>query len=114
MAEGVGETKPHTLNAVCTVPPFFFTLSTDVAFLGKAMSRRDSQAKTVTDAYRSLADKLRERKGVDYASAKLEGLDGDGEIVEFVRGKDLGRFLRSAPEKMEGLVQPVRPGEVSP
>ena len=74
------------------------------------MSRRDTNHKRAPDAYRCLADQLRERKGVVYASAKLEGQDGDGEIVEYVRGKDLGRFLRAAPEKMEGLVQPVRPG----
>jgi hypothetical protein len=58
-----------------------------------------------------LADQLREKKGVTYANAKLELTNGDGEIIEFVRGKDLARFLRAAPEKMDGLVQPIRPGE---
>ncbi|GAX73131.1 hypothetical protein CEUSTIGMA_g584.t1 [Chlamydomonas eustigma] len=62
------------------------------------------------DPYKVLADQLREKKGVDYANAKLELTNGDGEIIEFVRGKDLARFLRAVPEKMDGLVQPIRPG----
>lgn len=64
-------------------------------------------------SYKKLADQLREKKGVDYASAKLEQADGDGQHIEYVRGKDLARYLRAAPEKMEGLVQPVRPGMYS-
>lgn len=61
--------------------------------------------------YKALADQLREKKGVPWASAKLEVADGESRHVEFIRGKDLARFLRAAPEKLEGLVQPVRPGE---
>ena len=74
------------------------------------MAAQRHNKKQADDAYKALADQLREKKGVDYANAKLEQPDGDGEIIEFVRGKDLARFLRAAPEKMEGLVQPVRPG----
>lgn len=60
--------------------------------------------------YKKLADQLREKKGVEYGTAKLEVADGESKHVEFVRGKDLARHLRASPEKMEGLVQPIRPG----
>ena len=77
----------------------------------RKMSKAAAKKTEYKDGYRLLADTMREKKGVDYANAKLEGPDGDGEIIEFVRGKDLARYLRAHPEKMEGLVQPVRPGE---
>lgn len=65
------------------------------------------------DPYRRAADLLRDgKKGVDYAQAKLEREgEGNAEWVEFVRGKDLARFLREHPEVMEGLVQPLRAGD---
>ena len=65
------------------------------------------------DPYRRAADHLRDgKKGVDYSQAKLEREgEGNAEWVEFVRGKDLARFLRKQPEVMEGLVQPLRAGE---
>ena len=77
---------------------------------GMSSSKGPKKAE-IKDGYRLLADTMREKKGVDYANAKLEGPDGDGEIIEFVRGKDLARYLRAHPEKMDGLVQPIRPGE---
>ncbi len=61
--------------------------------------------------YRQLSEKLREKAGVPFASAKLELQDGSGTIVEFVRGKDLARYLRAHPEKMDGLVKPAKEGE---
>ena len=60
-----------------------------------------------------MADSLREKKGVTWATAKLEDDDGDGTYVEYFRGKDFARFFRAAPEKMDDLVQPTRPGKLS-
>mmetsp|Transcript_28438 Transcript_28438/g.62577 ORF Transcript_28438/g.62577 Transcript_28438/m.62577 type:complete len:308 (+) Transcript_28438:149-1072(+) len=68
------------------------------------------KAKVAEDPYKKLADQLREKKGVQYATAKLEQENGEGDYVEFFRGKDFARYLRAAPDKMEGLVQAVRPG----
>ena len=66
----------------------------------------------IKDPYRKTAELLRDgKKGVDYAQAKLEREgEGNAEWVEFVRGKDLARYLRKQPEVMEGLVQPIRAG----
>lgn len=66
--------------------------------------------KRVDCPYKKLADTLREKQGVPYASAKLEASNGDGDYVEFFRGKDFARYFRANPEKMENLVQPLRPG----
>eukprot|EP00798_Chlamydomonas_sp_ICE-L_P014774 gene14774-20823_t len=60
--------------------------------------------------YKNLADSLREKKGVPFATAKLESANGDGDYVEFFRGKDFARYFRANPEKMNDLVQPIRPG----
>lgn len=55
--------------------------------------------------YKALADALRSKEGVPYGSAKLELPNGEGSYVEFVRGKDLARYIRSNTDKMTGLVK---------
>ena len=60
-----------------------------------------------------MADSLRERKGVQWATAKLETADGDGTYVEFFRGKDFARYFRANPEKLSAVV-PLKPGALPP
>jgi hypothetical protein len=56
-----------------------------------------------------MADSLRERKGVQWATAKLETADGDGTYVEFFRGKDFARYFQANPDKLSAVV-PLKPG----
>lgn len=63
-----------------------------------------------TDPIKALADSLREKKGVQWGTAKLETPDGEGTYVEYFRGKDFARYFRANPEKLNIHV-PAKPGK---
>ncbi|KAG2446737.1 hypothetical protein HYH02_008298 [Chlamydomonas schloesseri] len=69
-----------------------------------------SEDKDFKDPYKHLADTLREKKGVQWATAKLEAYDGDGTYVEYFRGKDFARYFRANSEKLN-LCVPPKPGK---
>ncbi|MEW5297798.1 MAG: hypothetical protein WDW38_006982 [Sanguina aurantia] len=65
------------------------------------------------DALKKLADSLREKKGVTYATAKMEidPTPGAGQsYVEFFRAKDFSRYFQANPHLLEGHVAPLKPG----
>ncbi len=63
-----------------------------------------------TDPIKALADSLREKRGVQWGTAKLETPDGEGTYVEYFRGKDFARYFRANPEKLNTHV-PAKPGK---
>jgi hypothetical protein len=60
---------------------------------------------TGVDPVRAVADQLREKKGVPYASAKLEIATGDSVYQEYFRGKDLVRYIASNPGKVDSALR---------
>jgi hypothetical protein len=57
-----------------------------------------------------LADSLREKKGVQWSTAKLESHSGESQYVEYFRGKDFARYFRANPDKLNQHVPP-KPGK---
>ncbi len=51
------------------------------------------------DPLKQLADKLRAKNGVEWRSSILQD-----QRVEFIRGKDLARYLRSHEEQLQPFV----------
>ena len=56
------------------------------------------------DPLKQLADKLRAKNGVEWRSSILQD-----QRVEFIRGKDLARYLRSHEEQLQPFVSKVWP-----
>lgn len=65
------------------------------------------------DALKKLADSLREKKGVTWATAKMEIDPNAGQsYVEFFRAKDFSRYFQAHPELLEPHVAPLKPGNL--
>ncbi|GLC33605.1 hypothetical protein PLESTB_000094600 [Pleodorina starrii] len=62
------------------------------------------------DPIKALADSLREKKGVQWSTAKLETPSGEGHYVEYFRGKDFARYFRANTDKLDAHVPP-KPGK---
>ncbi len=62
------------------------------------------------DPGKAAADTLREKKGVDYGSAKLEQDSGEAVYVEYFRGKDLVRWIEANPGKLDHALKEAKSG----
>lgn len=61
--------------------------------------------KADVDPLRAAALALREKNGLPHGVAKLETAGGDGDRVDYFRGKDLVRYLREHPDKFSNVLK---------
>mmetsp|Transcript_28913 Transcript_28913/g.73837 ORF Transcript_28913/g.73837 Transcript_28913/m.73837 type:complete len:329 (-) Transcript_28913:168-1154(-) len=61
--------------------------------------------KVDVDPLRAAALALREKNGLPHGVAKLETAGGDGDRVDYFRGKDLVRYLREHPDKFSNVLK---------